>query len=158
MYLNIGKFTNTHGIKGEIKVVSKFKYKDKVFNTKDFKVYIGKNYDVFEVESYRVHKGLDMVKFNNINNINDIEHLKGSNIYIIEEDLVLESNEFVNEDLIGLEVIFNEEVVGTVVEIMNNSVYDLLVTDTDKYVPILDNFIEEVFEDAVVIKNAEGLV
>lgn len=158
MYLNIGKFTNTHGIKGEIKVVSKFKYKDKVFNTKNFKVYIGKNYDVFEVESYRVHKGLDMVKFNNINNINDIEHLKGSNIYIIEEDLVLESNEFVNEDLIGLEVIFNEEVVGTVVEIMNNSVYDLLVTDTDKYVPILDNFIEEVFEDAVVIKNAEGLV
>ena len=39
-FLNVGKLVNTHGIKGEVRLISSFKYKDKVFIPK-FKVYIG---------------------------------------------------------------------------------------------------------------------
>ena len=41
-FINIGKIVNTHGIKGELRILSDFKYKDKVFK-KDFKFYIGKD-------------------------------------------------------------------------------------------------------------------
>ena len=30
-FINIGKIVNTHGIKGELRILSKFRYKDKVF-------------------------------------------------------------------------------------------------------------------------------
>ena len=30
-YIKIGKIVNTHGIKGEIRLLSNFKYKEKVF-------------------------------------------------------------------------------------------------------------------------------
>ena len=39
-YVYLGKIANTHGIKGELRILSNFKYKSRVFN-KGFKVYIG---------------------------------------------------------------------------------------------------------------------
>ena len=30
-YVLIGKIVNTHGLKGEVRILSSFKYKDKVF-------------------------------------------------------------------------------------------------------------------------------
>lgn len=158
MYINIGKFTNTHGIKGEVKIQSKFKYKDKVFNTESFPIYIGKEKEVYLIESHRVHKGLNMLKFKDVSSINDIEHLKGAHVFINEDDLILDEEEFINEDLIGLDVVYLDEVICTVESIMNNGVYDLIVTDNNKYIPIIDEFIEDVYEDAVVVKNVEGII
>ena len=40
-YIRIGKIVNTHGVKGEIRLLSDFKFKEKVFKN-NFKVYIGK--------------------------------------------------------------------------------------------------------------------
>ena len=42
-YIKIGKIVNTHGIKGEVRLLSKFPYKDKVF-VKDMIIYIDKKY------------------------------------------------------------------------------------------------------------------
>ena len=39
-YIIIGKIVNTHGIKGELRILSDFKYKDKIFK-KGFPLYIG---------------------------------------------------------------------------------------------------------------------
>ncbi len=61
----------------------------------------------YTVKSHRVHKGLHMLTFEGINNINDIEHLKGSSILSRErdhEDIVLEENEFYYSDIIGCTV------------------------------------------------------
>ena len=41
-FINIGKIVNTHGIKGELRILSSFRHKDKVF-IKDFKLYIQTN-------------------------------------------------------------------------------------------------------------------
>ena len=39
--VRIGKIVNTHGIKGELRILSDFEFKDKVFK-KGIKVYVGK--------------------------------------------------------------------------------------------------------------------
>ena len=38
-YILVGKLVNTHGIKGEVKILSDFEYKTRVFK-KDFKLYL----------------------------------------------------------------------------------------------------------------------
>ena len=50
----IGKYVKTHGIKGEIKIRSNFKYKDKVFVVGN-KIII-KNKE-FVINGYRKHQG-----------------------------------------------------------------------------------------------------
>ena len=39
-YLCVGKIVNTHGIKGEVRILSKFKFKKEVFKVGN-KIYIG---------------------------------------------------------------------------------------------------------------------
>ena len=65
----IGKVVNTHGIKGEIRILSDFPYKDKVFLI-DNEIIIGNN--KYIIKSYRVHKGYDMVTLDGYNDINDV--------------------------------------------------------------------------------------
>ena len=50
-YLYIGKLVNTHGIKGEVRILSNFRHKDKVF-VKGFKFYVGKDKKEYVVETY----------------------------------------------------------------------------------------------------------
>lgn len=63
-YIKIGKIVNTHGIKGEVRLLSKFPYKDKVF-VKDMNIYIDKKYKEV-INSYRKHKNFDMITFSRI--------------------------------------------------------------------------------------------
>ena len=59
-YVLIGKIVNTHGLKGEVRILSSFKYKDKVFK-KDMCVYIGKDKICEKISGYRYHKIFDMI-------------------------------------------------------------------------------------------------
>ena len=60
----IGKLVNTHGLKGEVRIISDFKYKNDVFKVNN-NVYIN---DVkYTINSYRSHKMFDMVTLSDIN-------------------------------------------------------------------------------------------
>ena len=80
-FLYLGKIVNTHGIKGEIRILSDFKYKEQVFK-KGNNIYIGKDKIKEVLNSYRVHKNYDMVTLEGINDINDVLKYKGMNVYI----------------------------------------------------------------------------
>jgi hypothetical protein len=86
----IGKVVSTHGIKGEIRILSDFPYKDKVFIINNKIIIDDKEYII---KSYRVHKGYDMVTLDGFNNINDVLFLLKSNVYISEELLNLDDDE-----------------------------------------------------------------
>ena len=57
--IKIGKIVNTHGIKGELRILSKFPYKEKIF-IKNMKLYIDKK-DIETINTYRKHKNFDIV-------------------------------------------------------------------------------------------------
>jgi len=99
----IGKYVNTHGIKGEIRIKSNFKYKDRVFRVGN-EIIIDKPYII---TSYRIHKDYDMVTLEGINNINDIINLKNSFVYV-DRDKYLNDNEYIDSDLIGFKVCNND--------------------------------------------------
>lgn len=158
-YLYIGKLVNTHGIKGEVRIISNFRHKDKVF-IKDFKFYIGKDKKEYIVETYRRHKNFDMVVFKDNFDINLIEHLKGSFVYINKEDLKLDKNTFLAIDLINFDVIINDKKVGIIKDILDTPANEVLVLDNNIMIPYVKAFINsiDIKSRKVIVNDVKGLI
>jgi len=152
----IGKIVNTHGIKGELRLLSDFEYKERIFK-KGSKIYINK--EEYIINSYRYHKIFDMITLNGYTNINDVLFLKGKKVYCKREDLNLKSDEYLIQDLIGIEVYFNENLVGKVTDISRDK-NPLITIDNKKFVPYNDNFIDsiDIEKGKIELKNCEGLL
>lgn len=127
----LGKYVNTHGIKGEIRIKSDFKYKDRVFKENNEIFIEDKSYII---NSYRIHKDYDMITLKGINDINQIEDLKGSLVYI-DKDKYMNDEEYTDSDLIGFDVIYNDKKYKLEgIEYLNHN-KKLLVINS-KYVPM----------------------
>lgn len=137
----IGKIVNTHGLKGEIKIISDFKYKLDVFKNNNV-IHINNN--KYTIKSYRYHKIYDMITLENVESIEQAEEIKGLNIYINKSDYKF--NGYLNEELIGLDVYDKEKYKGKVVDILKTSTNDLFVIDGAKkhMVPNIPEFIKEI--------------
>src|SRR5699024_5371548 len=82
MKVQIGKIINRNCIKGEVKVKSHSDFSDIRFQPGESVMIERQNGTALELKiaSYRMHKGLHMLTFEGINNINDIEYLKGETL------------------------------------------------------------------------------
>ena len=159
-YIYVGEIVNTHGIKGEVRIISDFKYKKEVFK-KNFKIYVGKEKKKLIINTYRVHKMYDMVTFEDINDINDVLDYKGLNVYINRSDLKIDG--ILDEDIIGLTSYSNDKEIGVVKEILKSKAHDILVIEkSDKrfLIPYINEFIENIDlqNKSIYIKEIEGLI
>lgn len=158
-FYNIGKLVNTHGLKGEVRILSRFKHKDKIFKNGNL-LYIGKDKKCFQIETYRKHKNFDMVVFKGYYDINLIEYLKGSFVYFNKEDLKLEKNTYLAIDLIGFDVIIEDKNVGVVSTVIESNASEILVLDNNNMIPYVDFFIKKVDIDNkyIEVNNVKGLI
>ncbi len=151
--LYLGKLVNTHGIKGEVRILSDFKFKKDIFK-KGSHLYIGK--DELTINTYRTHKNYDMVTFDGINDINDALKYKGKKVYINRDEFNF--NGILNEDLIGLPVYEDDKLLGNVKEINKNVNQELLVLDNGTMIPYVDEFIKNITKDKIEVKLIKGLI
>lgn len=153
----VGEVVNTHGIKGEIRIISDFKYKDKVF-VPGKKLYLGKRHQEEIIKTYRKHKNYDMVTFENITDINESIMFKGDDVFIKREDITIDG--YVDEDIIGLDV-YTDIFVGKVDNIIKNK-QEILVIKNDKktyLVPFVDEFVNvDLDNNRINLKVIEGLL
>ena len=158
-YFYIGKLVNTHALKGEVRILSNFRHKDKVF-INGFKLYIGKDKKEYIVESYRKHKNFDMVLFKGYYDINLVEHLKGSLVYINKDDLKLDKNTYLAVDLIGYNVIINDKRIGVIMDVLDTKANEVLVLDNKVLIPYVKEFIINVSKEKkeVYVKDVKGLL
>ena len=159
-YIYIGDVVNTHGLKGEVRLVSNFEYKKRVFK-KNFKLYIGRSKEEVVINTYRVHKEYDMLTFDGLNSIDDVIIYKGDKVYINRDDLKIKG--YFNEDLIGLPVYSEDKYIGKVEYIMKNKAHNILVvTEEDKknLIPNIPEFVSKIDLDnkRIDIKEIEGLI
>ncbi len=152
----LGKLTNTHGLKGEVKIISDFKYKNDVFQ-------IGNNLYIDQkpliIKSYRPHKNYDMVTFEGVEDINDALKYKGKNVYINEDEYEFEGP--LNEDLIGMNIYQGDKLIGKLIEIENTGYQELLVIKgktKNHLVPFLKPFINKITDDGIYLNEMEGLI
>ena len=154
----IGEIVNTHGIKGELRIVSDFKYKDAVFK-KNMKFYLGKRKQEVIVKTYRKHKIFDMVTFEDVNDINDAIAFKGDQVYVKREDLEIDG--YVDEDIIGLIAYNNDKQIGIVEDIIKNKQNILLIRNDKKtyMIPFVDELVNiDIDNKKVYINVIEGLL
>ena len=111
---------------------------------KGFKFYVGKDKKEYVVETYRKHKNFDMVTFKDNYDINLIEHLKGSFVYINKDELKLDKNKFLSVDLIGFDVIINDKTIGVIKDVLDTPANEVLVLDNNIMIPYVDAFIKEI--------------
>ena len=125
-------------------------------------MYIGEGYVPEKIVTYRVHKEFDMVTFEGYNNINQVLNYLKMNVYIKRSDLELNNDEYILDDLIGLNVVENGETLGKVSEIVYNGSNILLSVLGDKnfYIPTNGDFIKKVDLENGTIEtfNAKGLI
>lgn len=166
MKVEVGKIVNTHGIKGEVKIKSNSDFTDKRFQPGGIVEIARKDKAPleFKIASYRMHKGLHMLTFEGINNINDIEHLKGETLLQERdhEEIELGEHEFYYSDIIGCTV-FNEDTpIGRVIEIFETGANDVWVVKGDKeyLIPYIADVVKEIDVEGrrIQITPMEGLL
>lgn len=171
-YYRIGTLVNTHGIRGEVKVVvitdfpeQRFKvgqsvtlFKDPTTNTNGVPLVISKA---------RQQKGLFFLTFKGLDNINDVEQYKGWTIKIAEDALhALPAGEYYYHQIIGLKVVtVDGQELGTIKEILSPGANDVWVVQrgrgqSDVLLPKIPQVIKQVDLEAgvVTVELMEGLI
>ncbi|MGD7008435.1 ribosome maturation factor RimM [Metabacillus sp. 84] len=168
-WFNVGKIVNTHGIRGEVRVVSVTDFADERYKPgKKIFIFGEKNPKPLEVEieSHRKHKSFDLLTFKGYPNINDVEPLKGMAIRIPESELSeLDENEFYFHEIIGCTVYTDEgKEIGTVREILTPGANDVWVIKRPRRKDVLIPYIQEIVkeinpsEKRIIITPMEGLI
>lgn len=149
-YFEIGLVSNTHGLKGELKV------RPYTENAKRFekirKVLIKKsegNFEEYEVQSVRYQKDVVLLKLKGIDDIEVAEKLKTQSLFIPREDAKeLDKNEFFIADLIGCDIYESEEKVGVLTDVFTAGAADVYVVKRsgkkDLLLPALESIIKSV--------------
>lgn len=148
-YIFIGRIVNTHALKGEVRIVSDFEFKDRIFKENTL-LYIGENKDKEIIETYRKHKQFDMVKFKGIDYINDVLKYKGSKVYIDESILNLKDDEILISELINMNVYNDNKYVGKITEYRSDNGNNMLRVN-NKLIPYNKDFITKIDKENKII-------
>lgn len=166
-YISVGKILNFHGIQGEAKVG--FSKNQQDFLKKLQTVYIKKEgeYLKFEISSVRFNKTFALIKFKEINSINDLIPYKGCLLFV-EETYIRENlaeDEFLIDELTGLDVVDLEgKNIGVAVGVSNNGINDFISVKSKSKKICLVPFVKQLVPAVdikgkkITVNNIEGLI
>ncbi|MBC1491510.1 ribosome maturation factor RimM [Listeria booriae] len=165
---NVGKIVNTHGLMGEVRVMSQTDFADERFVPGNELFLFAKNSKKPEklvIKTHRKHKNFDLLTFEGIIGINNVERMKEGMLKVPESQLGdLEENEFYFHEIIGCEVYTEEgELLGTISEILTPGANDVWVVqqkgEKDKLVPYIVDVVTSVniADKKITISVMEGL-
>jgi len=133
-YLQIGKIVNTHGVRGEIKVIPLTDNPDRYNGMK--KVYVEKNgsLELFDIESVKFSRGFVILKLKGIGNMDAAESLVDAFLVVDRKDAVkLPKDSYFICDIIGLDVYDeNDAFLGKVAEVLSTGSNDVYVVRNEK--------------------------
>lgn len=165
-YLQIGKVANTHGVKGEIKVIPLTDNIER-FNDLDW-VYIDRfgNMERRNVLGVKFFRSLVILKLEGIDNMNEAEALKGLFLLVDRENAVkLPEDTFFICDIVGCEVFEeNGNMLGVVKEVLQTGSNDVYVVRNknrqDILIPALKSVVKKVSTDEkkIIVSIPEGLI
>lgn len=170
-WFNVGRIVNTHGVRGEVRILSTTDFEEERF-------VIGNKLAAFKkddkkptwvtIQSVRRHKNFILLTFEGMNNINLVEPFKEGMLKVtkdqMEEDL-LEENEYFYHDIIGCSVVSEEgETIGEVKDILQTGANDVWVVKgvkgKEQYIPYIEDVVKDINidEKVITIHVMEGLL
>lgn len=168
-YFNVGKIVNTHGIRGEVRVISRTDFPEeryKIGNTLFLFMPGSKEPEELVVKSHRTHKNFNLLTFEGFENVNQVERMKGGILKVPETQRgELEEGEFYFQDIIGCNMFTTEgEELGKVIEILTPGANDVWVVKGARGKEVLIPYIEDIVkkvdvkEKVIIIEPMEGLL
>ena len=156
-YIYVGKIVGTHGLKGELKIISDEVFLDKIFKPNN-NLFIGDDYQKEQIATYRYHKHYNLVSLINYQDINKIDEFLNKDVYVDKEKLNVE---YLLSDLIDCEII-DDQSYGKVIDIEKGKGCNYLKVKYNKvyFVPIIDEYIKEIDCDnkRIMVKNVKSLI
>lgn len=164
--LQVGVITQTHGVRGEVKVFPTTDDPQRFKKLKHVVLDTGKETLPLEIQSVKFFKQFVILKFKGIDNINDIERYKRCPLLVEREDAVeLEEDEYFIADMIGMDVVTEDgEVFGTLKDVMETGANDVYIIDSKAHGEVLVPAIRECILDVDIearkmkIHLMEGLI
>ena len=165
-FVSIGKILNFHGVQGEAKLGYSKNREDFLSKIKNVYIQDENEYKLLEVARIRFTPKCAIIKFKGIDSLNDILEYKNK-ILFIEETTIrenLEEDEFLIDELVGLDVYDGNNKVGAVVGVSNNGASDLLSVKTSgnniSLVPFVKAIVlsVDIKNRKIQINNIEGLL
>lgn len=170
-WFTVGKIVNTHGLRGELKILSQTDFADVRFAAGSKLLMLneenGASLEV-KVISSRPNKNVYILKLEGFNDINQVEKYKGWVLKVSEANLVdLDEGEYYYHEIIGCRVVTEEgEELGTISEILSPGANDVWVVDRPKgsgkqlLLPVIDEVLINVntTEKTVTVRLMEGLI
>lgn len=165
-FISVGKILNFHGVQGEAKLGYSKSREDFLSELKEVYVQDGNEYKPLEIVRLRFTPKCGIIKFKGIDSLNDILEYKNKVIFVKEEIARehLDEDEFLIDELVGLDVYDGDTRVGAVVGVSNNGASDLLSVKTLSKKISLIPFVKalvlsvDMKERRIQINNIEGLL
>ncbi len=157
-FLEAGQIVNTHGIKGEVRIVP---WADDALFLKRFKTIYIDNQPV-RVLASRVHKEMLIAQLEGITDINAAMPLKNKVVFIDRKDARLPKGSFFIQDILGAKVVDESgNEVGKLTDVLDlprGQVYEVK-GETDHLIPAVPEFVLDVNVDegVITVRLIEGM-
>ena len=128
--INIGTIVGTHHLRGSVKINSIFENIEIIENERVLLEKNEKKKLLVVKKVKRLNEKKAILDFEGIENIDEAKELNGYKVKI-RRDLLPErnENEFYIKDLFGIEVFFENEKIGEVVDVMETAAHNILIIE-----------------------------
>ncbi|MGE6258726.1 ribosome maturation factor RimM [Heyndrickxia sporothermodurans] len=167
-WFNVGKIVNTHGLNGEVRVISKTDFAEERYQKGNhLYLFVNEKEPIqLTIKSHRKHKNFDLLTFEGYENINAVEKWKNNLLKITEDQLTdLDEGEYYFYEIVGCKVITTAgEEIGVVKEILTPGANDVWIVKGEKGKEYLIPYIDEIVmninvkEKVITIEPMEGLL
>ena len=153
--LKVGVITTTHGVRGEVKVYPTTDEPERFLDLEYVLLDTGKELRRLDIKNVRFFKNLVILKFDGIDNINDIEKYKGRDLWIPREEAQeLDEDEYYIADLLGMKVLLEDgSEFGTLKNVMETGANDVYIVDSVEHGEVLLHAIKECILDVDIETN-----
>ncbi len=168
-FFNVGKIVNTHGIKGELKVLVTSDFADMRLKKGAIVTAFspdGTERRTLEIDSVRIHKNMFLLTIKGIENMNDAERLKQWTVKIERSQLHrLPEGEYYFHEIIGCKVVTEDnESLGEIITVLTPGANHVWVVQMQNkkeiLLPVIDDVIlnVDVIAKQVTVRLMEGLI
>ena len=138
-FLQVGVIASTHGVRGEVKVFPTTDDLPRFEELSEVILQTRTEQITLKITGVKYFKQFAILKFKEIDNINDIEKYKGCGLFVPREQAQpLDEDEYYIADLIGMEVYADDgSRLGTLKDVMETGANDVYIVATREYGELL---------------------
>lgn len=163
--LQVGEIVNTHGLRGEVKVVPWTDYPEVFEEFECVYTDIKKEKITLKIKSIKYQKSNLIIKFEGIDHIDEAEKLKTRTLYVNREQLGEPEEGYYICDLLGCKVITDEGVLlGQIEDVFSTGANDVYVVGAQGkkqiLLPVIDDVIlsVDIEKGEILVHLLEGLI